>query len=231
MNIFTGILNLFLPTLCRCCGEKIETKELLCSTCKNGLIEYHSNSCTFCGTELTNSHICSRCKEEYFFDEVYSGYTYGSVMQKLIHDFKYNEFKKNGFWLAHNFGERLISTDMISKLDYIVPVPLHRTKKRGRGFNQSDIIADALSQSINIPVLKNVIVRKKFTKTQTLLKKEEREQNVSQAFWLRNPEVLKHKSVVLVDDVLTTGSTMKSIALLLRENLINKVYVATLARA
>jgi len=120
---------------------------------------------------------------------------------------------------------------MVSEIDYIIPVPLHRTKKRGRGFNQSDVIADALSERIKIPVLKKTVIRKKFTKTQTALKKEEREQNVSRAFSLRNPDMLKKKSVVLVDDVLTTGSTMKSIALLLRENLINKVYIATLARA
>lgn len=231
MSNIKGIFNLFLPQLCLSCGSKVDKSDILCSECLTKIEEYHKNACTFCGVELTNTHICESCKKVYPFDDVFSGYTFSLVIQKLIHDFKYNEFIKNGHWLAYHFGERLINTAMVSEIDYIIPVPLHRTKKRGRGFNQSDVIADALSERIKIPVLKKTVIRKKFTKTQTALKKEEREQNVSRAFSLRNPDMLKKKSVVLVDDVLTTGSTMKSIALLLRENLINKVYIATLARA
>ncbi len=231
MNIFHGILDLLLPRVCSSCGQKVKNTALLCDECAKELREYHQNECTFCGKAISTGHICVDCRKEYSFDDVFSGFHFTPVVQRLIHDFKYSELRTNGKFLSEQFATRLAHVTSFQHVDYIIPVPLHNTKRRERGFNQSDIIAQIISDKLDIPVLRKTVLRKKFTKTQTKLTKDAREKNVSDAFIVRDRDRLKEKSVVLVDDVLTTGATMKSIALLLRENLIQKVYVVTLARA
>jgi len=109
----------------------------------------------------------------------------------MIHHFKYNEFKKIGTFLGYKLADRISKYPFHSHIDYILPVPLHKTKKRFRGFNQSEIIAKALSVKLNIPILKNMLVRKKFTQTQTKLKKHEREKNVANAFHVKKFGTIK----------------------------------------
>ena len=231
MNILNSLTNLFYPPHCFSCNERINDSAILCRKCSDELVGLKENSCVFCNKNTVNSFICEECKQEYPFDEVVSAYIFNLPLQRMIHHFKYNELKKIGTFLGYKLAEILSTYSFISDTDYIIPVPLHKTKKRFRGFNQSEIIAKALSVKLNIPILKNVLKRKKFTQTQTKLKKHEREKNVANAFQVKNFGTIKNKSLLLVDDVLTTGSTMKSIALLLKENLAKHIYVCTLARA
>ncbi len=204
---------------------------MLCEQCLEDLIQMPNNTCTFCNNDTIHSLICEECKKEYPFDEVVCAYTFNLPIQRMIHHFKYNEFKKIGAYLGAELAELISSYSFITETDYIIPVPLHKTKRRFRGFNQAEIIAKALSVKLDIPILKNVLSRKKFTQTQTQLKKHEREKNVANAFHVKNIGTIKNKSLLLVDDVLTTGSTMKSIALLLKKNFAKHIYVCTLARA
>jgi len=231
MTLLHSLSNLFFPPHCFCCNQRIDNSEILCEKCSDELVRLNENLCAFCQKDSATSFICEECKKEYPFDEVVSAYTFSLPIQKMIHHFKYNEFKKIGTYLGYKLAEILSTYSFISDTDYILPVPLHRTKKRFRGFNQSEIIAKALSVKLDIPLLKNVLIRKKFTQTQTKLKQHEREKNVANAFHIKNFDAIKNKSLLLVDDVLTTGSTMKSIALLLKENLAKHIYVCTLARA
>ena len=231
MTLLHSLSNLFFPPQCFCCNQRIDSSEILCEKCSNELIGLKENSCVFCNKNTVNSFICEECKQEYPFDEVVSVYTFNLPLQRMIRHFKYNEFKKIGTFLGCKLADRISKYPFHSQIDYILPVPLHKTKKRFRGFNQSEIIAKALSVKLNIPILKNVLKRKKFTQTQTKLKKHEREKNVANAFQIKKFGTIENKSLLLVDDVLTTGSTMKSIALLLKENLAKHIYVCTLARA
>lgn len=231
MTLLHSLSNLFFPPQCFSCNKRIDRDLVLCEKCTVELYHIKENSCIFCNRETQEGFICEECKQEYPFDEVVSAYTFNLPLQRMIHHFKYNEFKKIGTFLGYKLAEIISTYSFISDTDYIIPVPLHKTKKRFRGFNQSEIIAKALSMKLNIPILKNVLKRKKFTQTQTKLKKHEREKNVANAFQVKNFGIIKNKSLLLVDDVLTTGSTMKSIALLLKENLAKHIYVCTLARA
>jgi len=231
MNVLKSLLDLFFPPQCFSCNKRIDKELVLCEKCADELSYIKENSCIFCNRETKEGLICEECKQEYPFDEVVSAYTFNLPLQRMIHHFKYNEFKRIGTFLGNSLADRISKYPFYSSIDYILPVPLHKTKKRFRGFNQSEIIARALSVKLNIPILKNVVKRKKFTQTQTKLKKHEREKNVANAFQVKKFGTIKNKSLLLVDDVLTTGSTMKSIALLLKENLAKHIYVCTLARA
>ena len=231
MTLLHSLANLFFPPQCFSCNERIDNSAILCETCSDELVGLKENICAFCNKKTVTGFICEECKREYPFDEVVCAYTFNLPLQRMIHHFKYNEFKKIGTFLGYKLAEIISTYSFISDTDYIIPVPLHKAKKRFRGFNQSEIIARALSIKFNIPILKNELTRKKFTQTQTKLKKHEREKNVANAFQLKNFGIIENKSLLLVDDVLTTGSTMKSIALLLKENLAKHIYVCTLARA
>lgn len=101
--------------------------------------------------------------------------------------------------------------------DCIIPVPLHLSRKRERGYNQSKILAEEISKTVSVPVTKKVLIRKKKTKDQTHLSPEERERNVRGAFVVRANSVLQGKKVILVDDVMTTGATLKECARVIKE--------------
>jgi len=100
-------------------------------------------------------------QKEYPFDEVVCAYSFNLPIQRMIHHFKYNEFKRSVLFLDINLPRSSRHTPLFLETDYIIPVPLHKTKKRFRGFNQSEIIAKALSVKLNIPILKNVLTRRK----------------------------------------------------------------------
>ena len=133
------------------------------------------------------------------------------------------------FFLAKLVGEELAALVAQDKdyleADLIMPVPLHRTRLRERGFNQSLLLSQAISGLINIPVHQKVLKRIKYTKPQSKLNAAERQQNVKDAFRVIEPGAVKGKTVIIVDDVLTTGSTIRACA----ESLVNAQVTKVLA--
>jgi len=114
-------------------------------------------------------------------------------------------------------GEILEKEEFSKDFDYIMPVPLHLSRKRERGYNQSRILAEEISKTVSVPLLEKVLIRKKKTKDQTHLSPEERERNVRGAFVARADSTLRGKKVILVDDVMTTGATLKECARVLKQ--------------
>jgi len=144
---------------------------------------------------------------------------------------KYQGFKKLGFSLGILLG-KLLQNNGSNDYDFIVPVPIHHAKERERGFNQSDIISLGISSVLAIPFNSKLINRKDYTQTQTLLSKQERLENVSNVFTSYNKQVdLRNKKCLLVDDVLTTGSTINFAAKALINCNAERVDGATIARA
>jgi len=161
----------------------------------------------------------------------FSFYNKGSRMRRLIHNLKYKGIKEVGMELGIIYGSSLKSSGFTEGIDLIIPVPLHPSKKRKRGFNQSEVIAEGISASTGIPVDKTSLIRTSKSDTQTKRSRYERWINVEGIFSLSDYEILRGKSVLLVDDVITTGSTIESCAneLLKTEGI--KVSVAALAYA
>lgn len=147
---------------------------------------------------------------------------------EIIHALKYQKFRSVGLEFGKMLGRRLKIENM-ADFDFLVPIPIHTAKKRERGFNQSALIAKAIENEISVKMSEKLLTRTKYTITQTLLSKSERFENMKNVF-KSSPEVLG-KSVLLIDDVLTTGATINSAAKILKESGAAIVGSATLAIA
>lgn len=135
-----------------------------------------------------------------------------SPYKSLIHYFKYKGRRKLGAYLGELLGERLRQSGIYDDVDIIIPVPLHPFKRWKRGYNQAEIIARKIAEVLRKPVDSSLLIRKKYTRTQTKKDALQREKNVSGAFRIRTVYMLKGKHVLLVDDVLTTGATLGACA-------------------
>tara|TARA_B110000914_G_scaffold195059_1_gene183480 strand:- start:16 stop:594 length:579 start_codon:yes stop_codon:yes gene_type:complete len=147
-------------------------------------------------------------------DIAFSGWDFGDELRTAIHSLKYEERARIGFFLGKLLGDRL-HEKRIQELDYLIPVPLHPVKFRERGFNQAEWIATGLGQAIQKPVYRKLMKRIKHTISQTTLDRKERLNNMKKAFKF-NQDVTD-KNIGIVDDVLTTGSTISSMASILKD--------------
>jgi ComF family protein len=156
-------------------------------------------------------------------------------VQKLIHSIKYAGMKNLGFYFGKYAGKSIkeyLNKNNI-KIDFIIPVPLHNAKMRERGFNQSDFISSGISAETGIPIEKETVIRIKNTRSQTKLKLEARLKNVKNAFTFEKNKqnFLSSKKIMLVDDIITTGSTINEIISLLKKHNTGEITVCSLAIA
>jgi ComF family protein len=142
----------------------------------------------------------------------FSFYNKGSRIRALIHNLKYKGIKEIGFELGRIYGLSLLSSGFTSDIDLILPVPLHPSKKRVRGFNQSELISKGISEVTGLPVDLFSLSRTTVSETQTRRSRYDRWVNVEGIFCVSYPDGIKGKHVLLVDDVITTGSTLESCA-------------------
>jgi ComF family protein len=140
----------------------------------------------------------------------FSYYNKGSRIRKLIHSLKYKGIRELGYELGRIYGLSLDSSGFMDDIDLIIPVPLHPEKERIRGFNQSEIISLGIADAANLPVEVKSLVRKKVSATQTKRSRYERWTNVEGIFEVIDPHAIAGKHILLVDDVITTGSTVES---------------------
>jgi len=161
----------------------------------------------------------------------FSFYNRDSRIRKLIHNLKYKGIKEIGPELGRIYGYSLMKSEFLSGIDIIVPVPLHESKIRIRGFNQSELLCNGLSEATGLPVDKESLRRITVTATQTRKSRYERWVNVDGIFSVSDSSAIEGKHILLVDDVITTGSTLEScVNELLRVKGV-KVSVAALAVA
>jgi len=142
----------------------------------------------------------------------FSFYNRDSRIRKVIHNLKYKGIQEIGIELGRIYGNILNASEFLDDIDLIVPVPLHISKRRARGFNQSDLISRGLSEVTGLPVDYRSLQRITKTATQTKRSRYERWVNVEGIFTVADPEGIRGKHVLLVDDVITTGSTIESCA-------------------
>ena len=226
MQILKDLLDFAFPRNCILCGRFLNDSEKVI--------------CIFCyyGIPRTNFHqdwenpvarlFWGRIRVEYATSFFY--FNKGSLYQKLIHGLKYEGRKDIGLETGKMFGTELRGS-VFELADFLVPVPLHSKKQRKRGYNQSEIIAEGVGIMLGKEVQKDILVRIEFTGTQTSKSRYDRFGNVTGNFRVLNPEKCHGKHILLIDDVVTTGSTLEACAeVLLKENA-SRVSVATLAVA
>jgi len=178
-------------------------------------------------------HLCSRCAQKPpSFSTHHSSGRYQGILKDIILLFKYRKFSILGKELArlahNNLREK---RELFSGLEIVIPVPLHSKKKKQRGFNQAETIAREIAKLLNIDYVKDALVKKKNTPPQTSLIAEERRRNLKGAFDLKKREKIKGKTVLLVDDVYTTGSTLRECSRVLIQGGAQEVRALTLAQA
>lgn len=215
--------NLFYPDLCSACGRALGTGEKhLCSVCLYRLpkTNFHIQPDNPVARRFWGKTNVVSAASFVFFDK-------GEKVQQMLHSLKYQNNTELGIFLGELYGKELKESSLFADCDAIVPVPLHRKKIRTRGYNQSDFIADGLSKVMNIPVHKKILVRTVATATQTRKSRYARFENVDSVFQL-NGEKTNAKHFLLVDDIITTGSTLEACASGLNQMEGVKVSIATI---
>ncbi len=225
--MLSDLLHYVFPECCRACGNALfKGEEVLCTFCL-----YH--------IPKTNYHkYAGNPVERKFWGKVpiqhasaYLLFNKGQRVQHLIHQLKYKGATEIGTILGNLFGNELKHSKFFQGIDAVIPVPLHISRLRKRGYNQSEFPATEIAKCLNCVMDKNLIFRSVKTDTQTKKHRYERWQNVEAIFRLNESKRFDYHHVLLVDDVVTTGSTLASCASVLINEAKVKVSIAALAVA
>ncbi len=222
-DLTNGLIHLFYPRLCEGCSKPLlAAEEVLCVSCALELPEtnYHhipdnETALRFAG-RVPFTHATS-----------FAYFTNDGLLQHLVHGLKYKDKKENGYYLGSQFARSLLSTNWVSGIDIIIPVPLHRAKEAKRGYNQSMLIATGMGEVLHKPANDRLLLRVKDTESQTRKSRSERVDNMSGAFKVADKAGLAGKHILICDDVLTTGATLEACALELMTAANVKISIAT----
>ena len=210
------LLDLIYPPVCGIC-DKINKKNL-CKKCELKIKKY----------EINKIEDCRKDKLKYF-DYQIKIFRYENIIRDKIIDYKFNEKA----YLYKTFEKMILKTkktySFLKKYDIILYVPMFKKHKLIRGYNQSELIARKISDTLGITLEKNNLAKVINTKKQSTLTKSEREKNVKNAFKLKNPEKIKDKKVILFDDIYTTGSTVNECSKILKKAGATEIAILTIA--
>jgi ComF family protein len=212
-RIFINTRDFVYPPLCTICDNPLAfNNPWFCTECIDKLVSNNHDRevCPRCSINKKKSTCTCQYAWDHYFQSVYSLFDFDEQVQHIIHHIKYKGKKSLAFYVGKEYGS-FIPDPFFEGIDSIIPVPLHFFRKMKRGYNQAEYFAQGIIQARNqhIPFLKNALRRIKHTKTQTQFTREERKQNLSEAFAV-NPEsidLIRGKKLILVDDVVTTGAT------------------------
>lgn len=226
----------------------------ICPTCFSQISFDIASKCLICEKPSLDGRTHPRCRNSYSIDGYIAGVAYKRVMKKLLYQFKYKPYLFDlqtvlGELLYENLIQNELFTTLLSPCSLVVPIPLSKTKLRKRGYNQAELLAKGLSKRFNLEV-QNILTRAKETKPQYGLSREERIENMKGAFEI-SPHVIARSRTTkqsqqemglprsarndariafLVDDVLTTGSTLREAAKVLKRNGFQEVWGIVLAQ-
>lgn len=226
-SYLSDFVSLLFPELCAACRESLLANEhLICTACVYNLpyTNFHLQPDNIVARQFWGKIPLEAAYALFYFNK-------GGKIQNLMHQFKYKGVKQIGNVLGRLAGEQLIKNDIFSNVDFIIPVPLHKKRLQQRGYNQSACFADGLAEKLNaLPEFDN-LVRSKATETQTHKSRFERFENMLEVFSVKDPGKLINKHVLLVDDVVTTGSTLEACGACLLKIPGLKLSIATIAYA
>ena len=231
-----GIRSLLFPPACAGCGRPLESleQEPLCLDCRSRLPVARPPWCRRCGLSLAQqgagADLCVDCRlHPPAFDQAVSPFLYEGPVKELITGLKYRGRICLGRFLADSMARAVWEQADLRSVDAIVPVPLHAVRLRERGFNQAQILAAGLADRLGLPCRSDLMVRAQATQPQTELSREDRRENLRGAF-AAGVSSLPGNSFILVDDVLTTGATVRACAEALRRAGATRILVVTAAR-
>ncbi|WP_276388754.1 ComF family protein [Eudoraea chungangensis] len=224
-NIVNDINAVLLPRLCFGCNARLYRGEQhLCAFCRNQI-------------PLTDyDYVVENAVDRIFYGRIdikkassFLFYMEKGITKNIIHHLKYNNQPVIGDFLGTWYGQILQQTKQLQNIDYVIPVPLHRSKLKKRGYNQVDSFGKRIAQSLQSRFLSTCLVKTANTKTQTKKGRFFRSKYTSDLYKIIDKEVLSNKSVLLVDDVITTGATIEACAKALDKVKNIKIYILTMA--
>lgn len=214
--------DLLFPPRCACCDELLSEEETaygFCATCQQQVVRVEDTHCKRCGRPIRNSieEYCEDCKKNrHLFYQNKGLYLYQGEMKSAMYRFKYGNRRE----YAHTYAVEAVRCygrwmrEM--EISAIVPVPLYEKKRRVRGYNQAEVLAEELGRLCALPVYRNLVVRIRNTKPQKELNRVERKNNLKNAFKIQQIGV-KLNHILVVDDIYTTGSTLDGVTKVLLE--------------
>lgn len=228
------LVDYFFPNICLNCTQLIQSclPGRICGDCWAKINFVSLPICQKCGQALPydyqSSIICLKChysKPSYSLARALCVFDVNS--KQLIHHFKYY----SNYSIAIMFAQLLYSRYRkdILLAEYIVPVPIHRIKLILRGYNQAQVLGRYLAQIANLPIKSNMLIKNKWTQSQTTLNRRDRTQNVNDSIIINKPELVKDKNIILIDDVITTGTTINLCSKLLMRAGAKNVFVLCIA--
>lgn len=226
-NPFHELLNLIYPNLCLICGESLlRTEKQICLSCIQQIprTNYHLLIDNPVEKKFWGKVPIFRGTSFYFFQK-------GSPFQKLLHELKYKDNHDIGIIMGQHAAIDLLQADDFKSVEIIIPLPLHPKKLILRGYNQSELIAKGLATIMEVPIDTTTLIRTKENTTQTKKTVFERFENTQGIFDVTDTKILEGKHVLLVDDVLTTGSTLEAAIVALMQIKDIKISIFTLAIA
>lgn len=199
-------VSLLFPQLCPACGQSLMANEdLLCTECRYTLPQtnFHQHPDNIVAQQFWGKMPLQGAYALYYFSK-------GGKVQSLMHHFKYSGMQRIGNVLGNIAGAQLAESEVYNTANLIIPVPLHQKRLKERGYNQSACFAQGLAEKLNVAVEEDNLIRLKATETQTHKSRFARYENMKEVFAIANPERLENKHILLVDDVVTTGSTLEA---------------------
>jgi ComF family protein len=227
ITIVEDFISLFFPNYCLACSRTlVKGEETLCTSCLIGLpkTNYH---------RLTENQIKNRLMGRLPLKHglAFLKFRKAGIVQHLLHELKYNNHPEVGVKLGQAYGMELCGSGFEKEFDLIIPVPLHRSRQRQRGYNQSSKFAEGLSIAMGVSWDESISVRTQATVTQTHKSKAERWDNVKDVFSIDSAGQIGGKRVLLVDDVITTGATLEACGQHLLKSGCSELSIACIAEA
>lgn len=235
-ELLQAAVSLLYPPTCTICREHVRAGEYLCTGCEAKIVRIMPPLCEKCSEpfqgSINTAFSCANCAHRSIhFETAVAAYRGRGIVRDVIHEFKYNRQIHLRHLVARWLREALDDERVRDQeFDVIVPVPLHAARQRERGFNQAGLLAELLSGQTSISC-RRLLKRVRYTTTQTALDRSERMENLHNAFRLRKNADVRGLRVLLIDDVLTTGSTLSECARVLKGAGAKSVHAATAARA
>lgn len=230
MVIKWKILNLLYPRKCAICNRLLRKKEIdICRTCSKKVKAISGNVCLKCGKPMKEQkEYCNDCKRRtHEFLWGVSCFRYRDIKDAIFR-IKYAGREDLIPYFSEQIAINLSSDILQMKADYLVPIPMNRKRERKRGYNQANLLAEEIGSRMQIPVLPQAVIRKRKTLPMKYLSAKQRQLNLKRAFIIGQNDV-KLKTIILIDDIYTTGSTMDCVAAVLKRAGAEKIYFVTLA--
>jgi len=218
------LLDFVFPPVCPACDERNESTQPVCERCSR----YLERSIKWFVQKKTEDF--QHLRGELFFDEIVTCWEFTSPLENLIHCLKYQRGRRIGRFFGLMIASRMIDHMIMNEKTILISVPLHKIRYRERDFNQAELICRSIASVIPVVVETGILVRTRNTYSQTRLEADERMKNVKDALRVRDTESVRGRTIILVDDVVTTGSTMNSCARCLKNAGAGKVVGLALAR-